>query len=258
MKSTPSNLYTEKYFLTNCVGCDAFKKGKKINNRLKTAINLSKIKEGNKALDVGCGRGELLLQIAENKCFAYGIDYSDSAIKISKKFTKGKENITIKKADVKRIPFKSKMFNCVFLMDIVEHLYQWEIIKGLKEIKRVLKNKGRVIIRTDNKLYKLLTENIIKSIAIPLRRYKKNEYELLHVNYKTLRNVKKDLIKQGFAVKGFYPKFNEKEIKKYIHIYVPFGNDKFKKIIIKLIKIIEKTPLYALVCPTIWVIGEKP
>jgi len=253
MKSIPSKEYTKKYFLTKCAGYDTFKKGTFIHNRLKDALNIYNIKKWDKVLDIGCSRGELLLQIIKNKGFAYGIDCSDTAIRISKSITKGKKNVTIKKADIKKIPFKSKMFDCVFLIDVVEHLYQWELIKGLNGIRRVLKNKGRIVIHTDNKLYKLFSENIIKSLFFLLGKYKKNEYEPLHVNYKTLRGLKKDLVKHGFSVKGFYTKFNEK----VINYYIPFNNNKIKRIIISLVKIIEKTPLYALISPTMWVIGEK-
>ena len=100
-------------------------------------------------LDVGCGGGKtinLLAGIAkEGK--VYGIDYSESSVavatNINKKYVDAGQ-VGILHASVQTIPFPDDMFD---LVTAIETYYFWpDLINNLREIKRVLKPGGSVII----------------------------------------------------------------------------------------------------------------
>lgn len=91
-----------------------------------------------KILDVGCGTGKNIETFSKfGDC--YGIDSSAEAISFCKK--RG-----IKKAvlgSVEKIPFPKQSFNIVSALDVLEHV---DDSKSLKEIHRIIKEKGIVII----------------------------------------------------------------------------------------------------------------
>jgi ubiquinone/menaquinone biosynthesis C-methylase UbiE len=99
-------------------------------------------KKGLKVLDIGCGTGETLSFLKEYlpKPELYGIDSSPVAIKYAKK--RGHKNIL--KVDAKKLPFSDNSFDCILLLDVIEHIEDDASI--LKEAKRVLKKKGKIII----------------------------------------------------------------------------------------------------------------
>ncbi len=85
-----------------------------------------------KLLDVGCGTG---LTTEPWKCKRYGID---PAKKLLAK-AKNKENIKYKLAPAENIPYPDNFFDIVISITAIQNFQ--DIEKGLKEIKRVGKDK---------------------------------------------------------------------------------------------------------------------
>ncbi|MCL4354085.1 oligosaccharide flippase family protein [Patescibacteria group bacterium] len=155
------SVYTQKYYLTDCTGFEEFKKsyGKELEPRFMDLIKFFKITPESKLLDIGCGRGEMVLFAAKQGAKAIGIDYSKDAIVLSNKL-KSKQPENIKKnmqfllMDSKKLSFKDSFFDMVILTDVVEHLYPEELDLVFAEIRRVLKAEGLVVIHTaPNKLF---------------------------------------------------------------------------------------------------------
>ncbi|MBN2203311.1 MAG: methyltransferase domain-containing protein [Candidatus Aenigmarchaeota archaeon] len=90
-----------------------------------------------KVLDIGCGAGFNL----KNKNW-YGIDMDKEAIKMSKK--KG----IVKLGSISKIPFKNNTFEGVCCLEVIEHVPGKK--SPVKEITRVLRTGGRVVISTPN------------------------------------------------------------------------------------------------------------
>lgn len=121
-------------------------------NLLKSGIYLHKnnivlkwISNGPKSiLNVGVGNGyfeqKLILQNKQIKL--YGIDISPYSIK--KINTKISGDFRI--ANIQKIPFQTNLFDYVLALDVLEHLNKRELIVGLKEICRVIKVNGKLII----------------------------------------------------------------------------------------------------------------
>jgi cyclopropane fatty-acyl-phospholipid synthase-like methyltransferase len=155
-KPLSPSLYTEEYFTTACEGYSEFldSEGEHLSRRLKAAFELATVEPGMRVLDVGCGRGEILLHCARLGADAYGIDYAPVAMSLSKKLLDkvDEEGITthvgISQADAKHLPFPPGHFDRVLMFDVVEHLHPWELDEAMREIHRVLKPHGRFIVHT--------------------------------------------------------------------------------------------------------------
>jgi len=126
-----------------------------IVNHLKKIIdNYHKSTEENiRILDMGCGDGVLLYLLSKKLKNAevelYGVDLSDVAIKTAiNKFNKeGVGNkFFFKTENVYKTSFKDEMFDVIVSSDVIEHLSEPETF--LKEVKRLLKPKGFLVIGT--------------------------------------------------------------------------------------------------------------
>jgi SAM-dependent methyltransferase len=90
-------------------------------------------------LDVGCGTGanlELLSEFGD----ASGVDVSAEAVSFC--HARGLENV--KQAVAEALPFADKSFDAATSLDVIEHLD--DDVAGLKEIRRILRPSGRVLI----------------------------------------------------------------------------------------------------------------
>ena len=107
------------------------------------------INKNDTILDIGCGGGKTvntLSKIAiEGK--VYGIDYSEVSVAVSTNKNKRlieKGQVKILHASVESLPFSDDMFDLVIAVD---SYYFWpDLINNLKEIRRVLKAGGYVIL----------------------------------------------------------------------------------------------------------------
>lgn len=106
-----------------------------------------------KILDIGCGNARNLLPFAKTMS-CYGVDFSNEMIKQAKKFCK-KNNFKaiLKKADMKKLPFKKETFDLCILADSL-HSVEKNRKKVLMEMKRVLKKDGITYISVWNKWQK--------------------------------------------------------------------------------------------------------
>lgn len=101
-----------------------------------------------KVLDLGCGDGAVAHFLQEELGMeVIAADISEQALKVAQK-----RGLKVKKIDVEqKLPFKDKYFDAVFWGDNVEHLFDPE--STLKEIHRVLKKNGRIILSCPNMGY---------------------------------------------------------------------------------------------------------
>lgn len=120
-----------KLFLGRFFPKDFFEKKSKIYFN-KTLMRRWRFVKGQKILDAGCGYGEFMDLCPKNKDVS-GIDLNVSA------------QDKIKQADLnKKIPFSKESYDTVTMFHVLEHLTNPQ--QALKEVKRVLKNKGRIVV----------------------------------------------------------------------------------------------------------------
>ena len=154
LPSVPASLYDEEYYLTDCGGYEEFNatRGEVLSLRLSRALDLGKVDQGERVLDLGCGRGEILLHCQRRGATVVGIDYSQAALGITKGLLLDgnghSKRATLIEGNARKLCFADNSFDVVFMLDIVEHLYPWELENALKEVRRVLKPGGRAVIHT--------------------------------------------------------------------------------------------------------------
>ncbi len=116
-------------------------------------LELAGIQPGDRILDVGCGRGEIVFQAAQRGAAATGIDFSPSAIAIARETSSRlpedlRARTTLLCGSGSAMPFEPGSFDTVFMLDVVEHLSQDEFDAVLAEVMRVLVGNGKLIVHT--------------------------------------------------------------------------------------------------------------
>lgn len=116
---------------------------------LNTIIQILGDTTNKKILDAGCGDGRLSAELSKKGAVVTGVDYSGRAINFSKLFA---PNINFIQADIKSLPFEDEKFDNILLVETLEHVSPQNIATVLSELKRVLKNDGKLIISTPSLL----------------------------------------------------------------------------------------------------------
>lgn len=147
-----------------------------------------------KILDVGCGDGALdWLIYKKTKAKIWGIDSSIKAIEIAqKKFKDLKITANFEVSSGYKLKFTSGFFDVVILADVIEHVQYPE--KFLREIKRVLKPSGELIISS-------VIKGKIKEDKLHVKEFSGKEfYSLLNKYFK----IKKHLKSHDYYLKKIY------------------------------------------------------
>ncbi len=226
------DVYTDDYYLTNCHGYEDFviSGGRKVGPRFIKALSLAGDLTGKRVLDVGCGRGELVIQSAIRGADAWGIDYAQTAVDIAERALGTvdatlRERMHAQQADVKALPFEDGFFDVVFMMDVVEHLYPHELAQAFDELRRAVRRGGRLVLHTSpNKIFEAVVypnySRRINQAALKLSRTLRysdglfNETMLptgpefphdtfereMHVNEQSAPKLRAEVERHGFAV----------------------------------------------------------
>ncbi|MDO8592381.1 MAG: class I SAM-dependent methyltransferase [bacterium] len=109
-----------------------------------------------RALDLGCGTG--VFSPFFGKDYA-GVDISEAYINYARR----RYNKTFKAMDARRLAFPGQSFDIVWVNGVLHHLDDASVRQILKEIKRVLKTGGRVIIMEDTPGVKFISK-IVRSL----------------------------------------------------------------------------------------------
>jgi 2-polyprenyl-3-methyl-5-hydroxy-6-metoxy-1,4-benzoquinol methylase len=109
------------------------------------------IKLNGNVLDYGCGPGFLIEKLLEDQISCSGLDAVESNVKIIE--TKFEANPYFKGAHyADKLPteIQDEQFDIVFLIETIEHLLQDDLQMVLKEIYRLIKKGGKLVITTRN------------------------------------------------------------------------------------------------------------
>ena len=153
---------------------------------------------GSRVLDLGCSEGDFLQICQEKKCRCYGADIAAYALGQAKKKIQGDfRQIDLTKD---KLPWPDSFFDVITLLDVVEHIRETSLL--FKEIRRVVKKNGRLLITTPNQNYwlkpilRLITSDDPTHINIRDSRYWQK-----HLS----QNGWKDILIKGCVLFGFPP-----------------------------------------------------
>lgn len=148
--------------------------------------------DGN-VLDIGCADGNLTNKVNAYlpNCQVTGVDLYSKSIKFAKKKNTGVEFLV---ADARKLPFKSKQFDCIICVEVLEHIPGNH--KALREIERCLKVGGTLIVvqDTDSFLFNL--------IWFFWTKWKGKVWEGSHVACMKPKQLIRLLEKEGFKIKN--------------------------------------------------------
>ncbi len=120
------------------------------NKLREMTVNLAQVKPGDSVLEIGCGTGTLTIE-AKRKAGplgkVFGIDIIPGMIELSRqKAAKANLDVTFQLGSIDQIPFPDGQFDVVMCSFMIFHMSEAVRRKGIEEIYRVLKPKGRLTV----------------------------------------------------------------------------------------------------------------
>ena len=163
----------------------------------------SYIKRGQRVLDIGCGTGALALRAAQKGANVKGIDVNPQMLEIARKRA-NKINVT------QNVEFcvmgvaeldgeKSKSYDVVMSGLCLSELTEYELVYALKELKRILKPRG-VLLLADEARPKSLSKKMFNwLIRLPLVII---TYILTQTTTKAVENLPEMTEREGFLIES--------------------------------------------------------
>lgn len=182
--------------------------GEAVRPRIARALHLADLRPGMRVLDVGCGKGEVAVQAALAGAEVYGLDYSDGSLNLSRRTLQilpedARKRAALIQADARSIPFGDESFDRIFILDLIEHLHDWELRTALRELHRLLKPGGYVVIHTlPNRWALQIGYPLARLIFRSLPSSPRNEYErAVHVSEQDIVGLHALLRQAEFAAR---------------------------------------------------------
>lgn len=199
--AVPPDAYDAGYYQVRCAGASEWSAsgGRQVSGIYYGFLARAKLRTGETVVDVGTGRGDLLVAALElGAARAYGIEYSPSAIELAKHTleihgARGRAELIL--ADARSLPLEDAIADLVCFVDVVEHLTPPELYDALVEARRVLKPSGRIVVHTmPNRLIYTVTYPVLRLLA-GRRGWpadpRNDDERLMHVNELTVRELRR-------------------------------------------------------------------
>ncbi|MGC9973580.1 MAG: methyltransferase domain-containing protein [Bryobacteraceae bacterium] len=197
--------YTREYYLRDCGGFDDFKRshGARIeDDRLLAVSTLASTGRTGRALDLGCGRGEVSLELARKGYEVTAVDYSEEAVRLAREacavgFT-GDGKIQFHCCDVNVAPIEG-LYDVVIASDLVEHMAPEELDRLYSMVAGHLSPSGFFLVHTFPNLWHYQYDHarrqrLARRLGAYLPSEPRTRYELLmHINEQSPRVLRRQL-----------------------------------------------------------------
>lgn len=213
------HLYTREYFLHQVDGYREFAdfrgEASQLFERHRRNLDLIALRPAHRFLDVGCGRGELVLHHARTGGDATGVDFSADAIELARQ--KARElglSCTLLNASFDQVPTE-RAFDRILASEFIEHISPAEGRAFFKLARRLLQPDGRLVVYT-------YPNTLQRRIGYPLQRAlvrlatgerlpavqpdaTSEHYRLYHLNEQSYGSLRRTARAAGFRqVRVFY------------------------------------------------------
>ena len=205
--ATLQSSYTKEYYLSDCGGYEAFKRnfGARLeDDRLQAVARLCATAVPGQALDLGCGRGELSLELARLGFGVTAIDYSKDAIEIAReaasRSSKLSAMISLECNGVNEAKLQGP-YSVAVAADLIEHMLSLELDRLYERVAACLSRHGLFVVHTYPNLWYYKYEyarrlRLAEKIGAYLPPQPRTRYELLmHINEQSPRVLKRQLSK---------------------------------------------------------------
>jgi len=209
-RPVPAEVYDEETVLS-FVGEGGYhdfiaSKGDRLPPRMARALLLMNLGPGMRVLDMGCGRGEIVLHAARRGARVVGIDYSADCLRLTRRTLevapqRDRDRVALRQADATALPFGDEVFERVLMLDIVEHLHDWQIGRALREAYRVLNPQGYLLLHTlPNRWALEYGYPLMRLLSRRLPSTPRSDVERsVHINEQDPLSLKRALDKTSFA-----------------------------------------------------------
>lgn len=206
------HLYSKEYFLSHATGHTEYEEFdgslEKLIDKFRFIISAIELHQGDELLDIGCGRGEIVIYHAANGGSSTGVDFSEDALKIAQEKA-AKLGVACKfiAMSFEDIPDSPK-YDKIVALDFIEHISREEGSSFFKKCYSLLKPGGKLLVYTfPNTLrrkygYKLLRAfSILKGRPLPKKETDtiSEHYKKYHLNEQNLFTLKSLAILGGFS-----------------------------------------------------------
>lgn len=194
-------------------------------------------------LDFGCGNGANTIYFKNDFQKIVGIDVEKSQLEIAKSYIKNHEirNIQYILYNGSKLPYRNNYFNDVVSFEVLEHTQ--DDFESLREIFRVLKKGGLLVLTVPNKWYLMEThgfnfplQSLIPWNRVPLLSWLPDN---IHSKYAKARIYSKRKILHKLESAGF-------KIKYHNYIMPPFdkvSNKSLKRMLTNIFNFVSRTHL---------------
>ncbi|OGD86268.1 hypothetical protein A2164_03785 [Candidatus Curtissbacteria bacterium RBG_13_35_7] len=165
-------------------------KKKRLNKILELAFPV----KGKLVLDIGCSTGYLGSILQKKGAKVFGIDISKNAVKEARKQLFSAQELDLNE---QKLPFKKNYFDLIIASEIIEHLFEPE--KILKEIHRILKINGYLLITTPNFLY---WGHRIQFLKGEFEYQEEGPFDRSHIHFFTYLSLFNHLINSEFIIEA--------------------------------------------------------
>ncbi len=172
-------------------------------HRQKFVAVASRLKDGDRVLDLGCGPGSFLSILGETqpRVEAIGLDIASSQIEFAMKMVAprfgGRIQFQQHDASELHLPFPDHSFDAVTSIEMIEHIHPFIAYKMLEEAKRLLKPGGRILVTTPN------YRSLWPLLEFGLQKFGPVKYHEQHINKFTPNSFVKFLESIGLEVQHF-------------------------------------------------------
>jgi len=158
-------------------------------------------KTSGKTIDIGCGNGRHSEVAVKLNHEIVCLDASLKLLRIAKGKLKNKTEYV--RSGIKNMPFKSESFDNVLYIAAIHHLKNGRI-KSLKETRRILRSKGKMIVSSwarENERWDIPEEK--QDVIVPWTREDGKKIERFYHLYR-LEELKNDVENAGFKLEDYF------------------------------------------------------
>ena len=120
-------------------------------------------------LDVGCGTGQLTIEIANLGVDAVGIDFAPEMIEIChKNSTKSKSTANFSCTSIFNYQIVANSFDLVSAQGFIEYISESELNSFIEIVRHILRKNGVVVVGSRNRLFNLVSLNEYTQLEVEI------------------------------------------------------------------------------------------